>query len=262
MDKWKWCLEDDAGKVIKGWKQEEGKWYHLSEDDGVMDTGWFEDPQDKNWYYLGSDGAMCTGWLQLEDIWYYLEPEANGAQGACYTNRSAVINGKPYVFDKDGHMVTSCGDVSKALFNFIKYFEGIYYEAYYCPSHVLTIGIGCTNPKWTSLGEITDAQAFEAWGEDMTVFSDGVDNLAAANGVDLTAYQRDALISFSFNVGLGALSSSTLWKNICAGNLDPGTITENFSRWNKGSDGDVLPGLVRRRSAEANLFLTGSYETN
>ncbi|MVX62227.1 glycoside hydrolase family protein [Clostridium chromiireducens] len=259
MSNWKWCAIDSTGKIIKGWYKDNEKWYHLNEETGVMDTGWFQD-KDSHWYYLDEvNGDMKTGWIQLNEIWYYLEPNSNGYQGSCYINCTATIDGKNYAFDKDGHMIeNSC--VSDNLFNFIKAFEGCYLKAYYCPSKVLTIGIGNTNPKWTSLGTITEEQALEAFKEDMKVFADGVDNLSINAGVSLNTYQREALISFGFNVGLGALKSSTLWKNICNGAIDPGTITENFARWNKGSGG-VLPGLVKRRACEARLYLTGSYST-
>jgi GH24 family phage-related lysozyme (muramidase) len=260
-NQWKWCATDSEGKIIKGWYQDDnGKWYHLDEETGVMTTGWYKDTRDNNWYYLDENGVMQTGWVILEEIWYYLEPDSTGCKGACYIGRTATIDGKEYTFDKEGHMVDS-SLISTNLFNFVKFFEGCYLHAYYCPSHVLTIGIGNTNPKWTSLGTITEEQAIEAFKEDMKVFADGVDNLSSNANVPLNAYQREALISFSFNVGLGALESSTLWKNICNGVADPEVISENFSRWNKGSDGNVLPGLIKRRYCEARLFLTGSYST-
>jgi len=41
MSQWKWCLTDNDGKVIKGWYQDKWKWYHLDENSGVMNTGWF-----------------------------------------------------------------------------------------------------------------------------------------------------------------------------------------------------------------------------
>lgn len=261
MSRWKWCVEGTDGKVIKGWYQEETNWYYLN-DEGIMQTGWVKD-KDGSWYYMNEQGVMQVGWIQLKNVWYYLEENSNGYKGKCYIDIMATINDKKYSFDKDGHMrddSSSDGDVSNNLFKFIKAFEGCYLTAYYCPSHVLTIGIGNTNTKWTSLGTITEVQAIEAFKEDMKVFADGVDNLASKAGISLNTYEREALISFSFNVGLGALESSTLWKNICNDVRDSDTITENFGRWNKGSDG-VLAGLVRRRACEARLFLTGSYST-
>ena len=259
MSQWKWCAIDNNGEVIKGWYQDNDNWYYLN-DKGVMQTGWIIH-SDERWYYLDSNGALKTGWSQENGKWYYLDHNSNGYKGSMYVDGTYTIDEKSYAFDSHGVWIdNSC--VSDNLFNFIKAFEGCYLEAYYCPSHVLTIGIGNTNPKWTSLGIITEEQAIEAFIEDMKVFADGVDSLASEMGITLNAYQREALISFSFNVGLGALESSTLWKNICNGITDADTITENFSRWNKGSDGDVLSGLVKRRACEAKLFLIGEYSNN
>lgn len=264
MSNWKWCATDENGNVIKGWYQDKGnnKWYHLSEDNGTLDLGWFQD-KDKRWYYLDDkNGDLKTGWIQLKSIWYYLEPNSTGYMGECYVDCTATIGGKEYTFDENGHMLGNSSDslVSDNLAQFIEGFEGCYLTAYYCPSHVLTIGIGNTSEKWTSLGTITKEQAYEALKEDMQTFADGVDNLANSTNVTLNIYQREALISFSFNAGLSALSSSTLWKNICNGVTDSATITENFGRWNKGSDG-ILAGLTKRRKCESRLYLTGDYST-
>lgn len=273
----KWIYSEDGLTLVKDcWKQIKGVYYYFK-DIYAVDGDWIKDKDNKyyylekgscamatdrwiywidKWYRVGKDGAMLTGWYQDDNTnWFYLDIE----KGYSYTNCTILIDGKQCLFNSLGVWIEN-NDVSDDLFNFIKAFEGCYLNAYYCPSHVLTIGIGNTNPKWTSLGTITESQAMEAFKEDMKVFADGVDNLASNSGILLTSYQREALISFSFNVGLGALSSSTLWKNICNGVSDSDTITENFGRWNKGSDG-VLEGLTRRRKCEARLYLTGNYST-
>ena len=71
--------------------------------------------------------------------------------------------------------------------------------------------------------------------------------------VDLNQHQFDALVSFSYNVGSGALGRSTLLKRLNAGDIE-GAARE-FHRWNKAG-GRVLEGLVRRRAAEAELYQT------
>ena len=77
--------------------------------------------------------------------------------------------------------------------------------------------------------------------------------LAVANLIDvpLTSNQRSALISFTFNVGAGNLQRSTLRKKLLAGDYD--AVPDQLLRWTKGG-GKVLPGLVRRRKAEAKLW--------
>lgn len=64
--------------------------------------------------------------------------------------------------------------------------------------------------------------------------------------------QFGALVSFTFNLGIGNLRSSTLLKLLNAG--DYAGAAEQFPRWNK-ANGQVLPGLVKRRAAEQQLFL-------
>jgi hypothetical protein len=71
--------------------------------------------------------------------------------------------------------------------------------------------------------------------------------------VELSQNQFDALVSFAFNVGTGALNESTLRKRLNAGQ-DPNTVArEELPRWNKGANGP-LEGLTRRRLAEVDLF--------
>ena len=69
---------------------------------------------------------------------------------------------------------------------------------------------------------------------------------------DLSSEQRDALTSFTYNVGAGNLKSSTLLKKVKA-NKDDSTIKDEFMKWNK-SGGKVLAGLTKRRAAEAGHY--------
>jgi hypothetical protein len=68
-------------------------------------------------------------------------------------------------------------------------------------------------------------------------------------GVTLTPHQRDALISFCFNVGAGALGGSTLRRRSLAGEAPAVVIAHELPRWCKGPNGPV-EGLKRRRAAE------------
>ena len=84
--------------------------------------------------------------------------------------------------------------------------------------------------------------------------------------VPLTQGQFDALTSFTFNLGPGALQRSTLRRVINAGTGDPSmyqtTITNSFMRYNRARiDGELQPvrGLSRRRADEARMFLYGVY---
>jgi lysozyme len=68
---------------------------------------------------------------------------------------------------------------------------------------------------------------------------------------DLTQWRFDALVSFTYNVGAGALAGSTLLKKVNAKDFEAAAL--EFHRWNKGG-GKVLAGLVRRRASESLLF--------
>jgi GH24 family phage-related lysozyme (muramidase) len=65
--------------------------------------------------------------------------------------------------------------------------------------------------------------------------------------------QQAALVSWAYNVGLGAVKDSTLRKRINDGEGGPVVIPQELPKWNK-SNGKVLPGLTRRRAAEVELF--------
>jgi len=137
----------------------------------------------------------------------------------------------------------------------IKSFEGYHRKlkdgrclAYRCPAGVLTIGWGCTDG--VREGMIWTAEEAEAGlRRELAKFEHGVSRLVT---VEINQNQFDALVSFSYNVGLGALQKSTLLKRINKGEF--AKAQGEFSRWTRGG-GKVLPGLVSRRTREAALFL-------
>lgn len=136
----------------------------------------------------------------------------------------------------------------------IKEFEGYHRRlpngdciAYRCPANVLTLGYGCT--KGIKPGMIwTEKQAEEALAKELVGHEAAVLRLVS---VDLNQNQFDALVSFAYNCGDGALSKSTLLKKLNRGDY-PGAQAE-FMKWNKGG-GKVLRGLSIRRAKEAALF--------
>ena len=137
--------------------------------------------------------------------------------------------------------------ISKAGLDLIKQFEGLYLKAYRCPAGVPTIGYGHT--AGVAMGQtITQQQADDYLRRDVRQFERAVARLVS---VPLTQGQFDALVSFAFNLGEGALAQSTLLRLLNAG--DYAGAAAQFDRWNKAG-GRVLPGLVRRRAAERALF--------
>ena len=77
-------------------------------------------------------------------------------------------------------------------------------------------------------------------------------DVLSAVGVTLNENQFGALVSFTFNLGIGNLRSSTLLTKLNTGDFS-GAANE-FPRWVK-ANGQTLPGLVKRRGAERDLFL-------
>lgn len=131
----------------------------------------------------------------------------------------------------------------------IKQFEGCCLTAYRCPAGVWTIGWGFTHG--VKPGQVmTQAEADARLLKEYQAYEAKVRRLVK---VPLTANQLGALVSFAFNVGVGALGSSTLLRLLNAGNYQGAAA--QFARWNKAG-GRALAGLIRRRSAEARLFLS------
>lgn len=73
--------------------------------------------------------------------------------------------------------------------------------------------------------------------------------------VPLSQRQSDALVSFTYNLGVGALAYSTLLRELNAKHY--AKAANEFLKWDKAG-GRQLPGLTRRRRAERRLFLRGS----
>lgn len=71
--------------------------------------------------------------------------------------------------------------------------------------------------------------------------------------VELKQNQFDALVSFTFNVGPAALQRSTLRQKVNRNEHEEGK--EEFLRWIYAG-GKVIPGLVKRRRVEAEMFLS------
>jgi len=95
---------------------------------------------------------------------------------------------------------------------------------------------------------ITKERAEELLREDVKRFEGYVDRLVK---VPLTQGQYDALVSFVYNLGPGALERSTLLDQLNRGDYD--SAAEQFGRW-VFAGGKTLAGLVRRRAAERALF--------
>lgn len=128
-------------------------------------------------------------------------------------------------------------------------------KAYKCPAGVWTIGIGTTvypSGEKVKEGDVaTKEQAYDYLRFDLAFTERQVDSYTVDS---INQNQFDALVSFAYNVGNGALKSSTLLKKLNINPNDP-TIADEFNKWTRGG-GKVLPGLVARRKAEAELYFS------
>lgn len=141
--------------------------------------------------------------------------------------------------------------VSKAGLALIKSFEGLSLKAYPDPAtggEPITIGYGHTGG--VKLGTVwTQAQADSRLADDVSRFANGVAKLIG--DAPTTQGQYDAMVSLSYNVGLGNFGSSTLLKKHKAG--DYAGAAAEFGKWVNAA-GKRMNGLVRRREAEAQLY--------
>jgi GH24 family phage-related lysozyme (muramidase) len=146
---------------------------------------------------------------------------------------------------------------SSAGLAFIAHFEGEVNTVYHDVAGVATIGIGhALKPNESFPAGITHQQAIDLLTKDVVVAESAINRYVT---VSLTQDQFDALVSFTFNLGTGALASSTLLKLLNAGNYQ-GAANE-FPRWCKAVVNGrpvVNPGLLKRRNAERDMFLTGA----
>jgi len=126
-------------------------------------------------------------------------------------------------------------------FALIRKYEGLRLATYVCPGGKLTIGYGHTGPDVTTGKKIDEEEANALLVKDVQRFERAVNGLVTA---PMTQGMFDALISFSFNLGVGSLKSSTLLKKLNAGNLTG--AADEFLKWNKAG-GKVLAGLSARR---------------
>jgi len=148
--------------------------------------------------------------------------------------------------------------ISRKCVDLVKQFEGLSLKAYPDPAtggEPITIGYGSTryaNGDKVKLGEVITLQEAER-----LLTNDLERRFKAVSGwfpANISQNQIDALISFCYNVGIGAYEKSTLRKKVWA-NPNDLSIKNEFLKWNKAG-GKVMKGLTRRREAEAQLYFT------
>lgn len=134
----------------------------------------------------------------------------------------------------------------------IKKYEGFKPEAYQDSVGVWTIGYGTTRIDGQPVKAgmtITEDQALQLVQQEVNKLWSQIESITKVN---LNQNQMNALVDFAYNLGFNALKSSTLMSKVNAGDFN-GAANE-FTRW-VYAGGKVLPGLVKRREAEKQLFM-------
>jgi lysozyme len=149
----------------------------------------------------------------------------------------------------------------------IKHHEGVRLKPYLCPAKLWTVGVGhVLYPEQANM-KLEDRKDLWLHPEDNRVWT--MEQVNALLEFDLDRFERgvarlcpsstsnqnhfDALVSFSFNVGLGSLQKSSLRMKYNRGEYEE--AANEFLKWAKAG-GKVLPGLLKRRSDEKALFLS------
>jgi lysozyme len=143
---------------------------------------------------------------------------------------------------------------SAVAIGLIKQFESLQFHAYLCPAHVWTIGWGHTagvKPGDT----VTEEQAEALLDSDVAPIERDLPQVIHA---PLTQGQLDALVSLCFNLKGGALALPSIAPKLVAkANAgDAAGAAAELLDIDKATNGQVLPGLVRRRLAEREVFLS------
>ena len=154
--------------------------------------------------------------------------------------------------------------VSDKCIRMIRHHEGVRFRPYHCPAKLWTIGVGHVLYPGQGALPLDQRQDFQLQAQDDRTFSaeevDGIlrsdlarfeRGVAVQCPVELTQGRFDALVSFSFNCGLGTLQRSTLRQKLLRGETE--AAADEFLKYTIGG-GKILKGLVNRRNDERALW--------
>jgi lysozyme len=144
--------------------------------------------------------------------------------------------------------------INAAGLTMIKNFEGCKLNAYQDVAGIWTIGYGHIAGVTQGM-TYTQAQADQALADDLLSTETSVEKAVA--GVNTTDNQFSAMVSLTYNIGVGNFASSTVLREHRAGQTQQ--AADAFLLWNKATINGVLQvvkGLANRRAAERTLYLT------
>lgn len=205
--------------------------------------------------------------VRLADLFRFYKHGQLPHQMAAITElQEAMLKADPRLLDRDQPWFKTWSQAGKQpepiylapAEKIIKEFEGCRLNAYPDPGsggEPITIGWGTTsvNGAPVRMGDkISQALADELLRAEIHRFADKLHQLIPASA-NWGANQQAALISWMYNVGAGAVETSTLRKRINAGEAAPVVVRQELPKWRHAGEA-VLAGLERRRAAEVALF--------
>ena len=191
----------------------------------------------------------------------------NFGQGGFFVSSSDILGNTKSSSSDGGNggssSLTSESIPSKALFKFLKGYEGFSATPYQDSGGVWTIGYGVTksHPELYNslLPTCTEEQASEVLGTLILQYSKSVYDYMVNNGKkDIKLQELDAFTSLAYNCGVGGATSSPMMEAYINGN----TVTQDI--WNSyyisDASGTVLEGLINRRNSEYNIFANNVFD--
>jgi GH24 family phage-related lysozyme (muramidase) len=231
---------------------------------GPVEGSWvvvmFRDDDEQQPIILGTIGGIpqAHGTIDQDNDQMILKEDGmlagSDGQTTTNTNGDTVTNTSSTPGEEDvGLNLASKYTPSSDAINLIKQYEGLRLTAYQDSVGIWTIGYGTTTINGVAVYEgqtITQAQADEYLLDHIENNVSPIINTKVKAPITQSMY--DALCCFTYNLGSGNLSKSTLLKELNTTKyLDTAT---SFLDYNKAG-GVVLAGLTKRRSAEKDLFL-------
>lgn len=203
----------------------------------------------------GHDRGVASGHGDPDHLWKGLESgyTMDGFRRDVRAAMNGTVPAQPVVEKTqkaDAAAKTGEMEISDRGVELVARYEGCRLEAYKCPAGVWTIGYGHTAEVKEGDRLPSQDAAKKLLKEDLKKYS-GYVNACVKDGAitfPLNQNQFDALTSFCYNCGKGNLQKLVTGR-------DAATVAEKMLQYNKGG-GKVLPGLVRRREEEHNLFLS------
>lgn len=139
----------------------------------------------------------------------------------------------------------------------IKYYEGFEKYVYKDSNNINTIGYGHALKPGENYKFVTEKQAEDILKKDIKFAEECVNRLVK---VRLKQNEFDALVSFVYNIGVGSFARSTALKYL---NMkDYKNALKWWAKWIRNRKKEILPGLVKRRKKEIELFNNNIYLSN